>query len=490
MEEEVKVKYKLKKAPLASERKEIRQKRKRIFMQSVMIILVLVVGVGFGIFISSTPTIISGMNAEKTEIIDAYMENFWLYGNEYEDLHQTLSDKAYYGMTSFEDDPYTTYQSNAEMKEFASSINMNFVGIGVSYTLQNNVATIIRVFKSSPAEKAGLLPGDVIKFIDDVSIDGLDTEQIREMVIGENGSVVKVGVMRQGTLMEFAIARGPIDSTVYGYEYNGVPVLELISFGENTYEECIKYLDEYRYSDKLIIDLRNNGGGYQTSVEAIAGLFIGNHKIVMHTINKDGDEVNSYSKSDVYYDNFKEIAILTNEGTASAAEVLTICLMEQHPNAYSVGTTTYGKGVVQSTFQLADGSALKLTTSKWVSPNHVWINGEGIAPTYDIRQHDVLYEIFYDIEEEVYQYDSVSGFVRVSQEALDYLGYKLERTDGYFDKSFEKALNDFKYDCNLNPDGKLDKQTYEAILSAVIRTKSMDLTKDTQLNFATTLLKG
>ena len=489
MDDEVKVRVKLKKQPLESERKEIRHRRKTKIFMTLLVIFVFVSGIVLG-FSFSTPQIINVVNDNKTQVIDAFFNEYWLYGNDYEDLSQVLSDKSFYGMTSFENDPYTTYQSNEEMKEFASSINMNFVGIGVSYNLQNNVATILRVFKDSPAENAGLLVGDIIKTVNGTSIDGLDTETIRSMVLGEEGTLVKVGITRQGSEMEFAITRGRVDSTVFAYDVDGIPVLELMSFGENTHHEVIKYLNEYKNSDKLIIDLRDNGGGYQTSVEAIAGLFIGDNQIVMHTINKYGDEIDSYSNSDVYFDNFKEIAILTNENTASAAEVLTICLLEQHPNAYSVGTTTYGKGVVQSTFQLNDGSAIKMTTSKWVSPNHVWINGEGIKPTYEVYLQDVMYDTFFDIKEETFKYDDVSGFVRVSQEALEYLDYPVERKDGYFDRSFERALNDFKFDYNLTLDGTLDKETYEAIISALIRTKSMDRTKDLQLNKALELIKN
>lgn len=488
--EEEKVRLKLKKQPLESERKEMRQRRNRNILTMVLVALIFCSGLVLGINLSRNPQITNAVSDKKTDILDAYFNEYWLYGNEFEDLSQVLSDKAYYGMTAFDFDPYTTYQSYDEMLQFANSINMNFVGIGVSYNLQNNVATILRVFKDSPAEMAGIMVGDIIKSVNGKEIDGMDSNQIRELVLGEEGTLVKIGVSRQGTELEFAVTRGPVDSTVFAYEVDGIPVLELMSFGENSYHEVIKYLDEYRNSDKLIIDLRDNGGGYQTSVEAIAGLFIGDKQVVMHTIDKHGEEIDSLSNSNITFDNFEEIAILTNENTASAAEVLTICLLEQHPNAYSVGTTTYGKGVVQTTFQLNDGSAIKITTSKWVSPNHVWINGEGIKPTYEVKLHDVMYDTFYDIQDLVFKYDDVSPFVRVSEEALDYLGYDVERTDGYFDKSFEHALNDFKFDYNLVSDSSLDKDTYEAIISAVIKTKSMDQSKDNQLNKAIELIKN
>ena len=144
-----------------------------------------------------------------------------------------------------------------------------------------------------------------------------------------------------------------------------------MSFGDTTADECIRYLDEYQGYSKLIIDLRDNSGGYQDSVQKVAGLFIGKDKVVLQ--ETDSENVTESYKTIVekYYDNFKKIIVLTNKNTASAAEVLSICLKEQHENATLVGETTYGKGVVQKSFYLDDGSALKITSSYWSSPNGV-----------------------------------------------------------------------------------------------------------------------
>ena len=202
------------------------------------------------------------------------MEEYWLYGDEYEDLDTTLSDNSYYGMTGFIEDPYTTYQSASELEEFSSSINMNFVGIGVTYTVENGQPTIIKVYNDSPASKAGLEPGDIIESVDGTNVVGMTSDEIKELVVGEEGTITALGIKRQGEHLNIEVTRGKVESTVYGYEYEGIPVLELISFGETSYDECVNFLNGYKDADKLIIDLRDNTGGYQSAVLGIAGLFL------------------------------------------------------------------------------------------------------------------------------------------------------------------------------------------------------------------------
>ena len=496
MDEEVKVRYKLKKQMLPSEREEIKEKKRHRNLMILICIVCLLIGIQVGLLIGFGKNAVAPLTGGdgtslKYDIIKSYFDDLWLYANNYEDLDSTLSEQALHGMTYFEDDPYTTYQSNKEMNDFASSINMNFVGIGVSYTMNDDLPFILRVYKDSPAEKSGLLPGDIMMSVDGIDIRGKETDEIKELVLGEEGTKVTIGINRQGQDLVFEINRGPVDSTVYAYDKEGILVLELLSFGEHSYEECIKYLEPYTNHDKLIIDLRNNTGGYQTAVEKIAGLFLPDKSIVMRVVDKEGNEVNSYVNSNVYYDNFKEIALLINGDTASAAEVLTMALVEQHPNTYTVGETSYGKGVVQSTIQLYDGSAIKLTTSKWLSSKGVWINEVGIKPQYEVLLHDALYEYYWSMEEdETYAYDSVSEFVRIAETGLDYLDYDVKRTDGYFDESFKLALEKFEAKHNLEVDGILDDKTYTAIVSEVTRVYAVDDSKDVQLLKALELIKG
>ena len=188
---------------------------------------------------------------------------------------------------------------------------------------------------------------------------------------------------------------------------------------------------------------------------------------------------------------------MTNNYTASASEVLTMALKEGLDNVTIVGTKTYGKGVMQSKFNISDGSSIKLTVAYWTSPNGTSINGVGITPDVEIENHKALSFTGVNFDGESYEYDSVSTYTNIVQYALDYLGYDIERFDGYFDYSTRDALIEFKeeygLESGLESDGlesTLDRDTYVAIISKVIETKSLDLSKDVQLMKGRELLGG
>jgi len=483
MEKEDKVYLDLKKVPLESERNEKRNKRKRNFLIFLLCLFFFLIGICGGYLFHSLvrPSYEIGIEETLGEI-EYMMDHFWLYGEEYEDLTGTLEDKALYGMTYFEDDPYTGYMSEEEMNDFSGSINMNYVGIGVEYSYSEQIAIVKRVFKGSPAEKSGMLAGDILKAIDGKSVEGMTSEDIRNHVLGVEGTEVVITVSRNGEEFDMPIIRGSVSNTIYAYVQDDYVIMELNSFGSDTARECMRYLDEYTDLDKIIIDLRDNSGGYQTSVKQICGLFIGKNQVYLIQKGTDGVEIADYTTAEKTYDNFKKIVILTNENTASAAEVFAICLKEQHPDTTIVGTTTYGKGVIQTSSYLSNGGALKLTSYYWYSPNGVSIHKTGIVPDVEIRMPDIYYEQYYALnEDESYQYDDVDESVRICQMALSFLGYDVSRCDGYFDQSTEKALLEFKAEYNLPQEAALDAKTFETLVSVTSAALVNDPDKDTQM---------
>lgn len=479
--EDNKVIIKLKKEPLKSEREEMKQeKKKKIFIVltcTLLFILGVFVGGGVAYALKNSG---DDSSYNKLDEIKSYLKSKWLYREDYDDLDTTLSDKAYYGMTTFEDDPYTTYMSSEEMNEYANDINMNYVGIGVQYNSYNY--TILRVFKDSPAEAVGLKAGDVIEKVDGEDIAGKTSDEIKSMVQGVEGTIVKITVLRDNKEMTFDLTRGNVDTTVYAYKYDNTLVLEIMSFGSNTGNECIKYLDEYKDEDCLIIDLRNNTGGYETAVQEVAGIFLGKDKIVMHKVYSDNNIDTDYTISNAYYDNFKKIVILTNGSTASASEVLTMALKEGHDNVTVVGEKSYGKGVMQSSYILKDGSALKVTIAYWTSPDNNSINKTGISPDVEVKLHDVLYETVTSMEEgTTCKVDEVSTYVKTMQLMLDYLDYDVDRTDGYFSDKTLVSLNEFRSKNGLSESDVLDEETYRLLYSNVISLYRTDSSKDSQL---------
>lgn len=483
--EEEKIRIPLKKVPLESERREIRQRKRKRILIVLLCVFLFIAGGALGVGISrllSTPYIQSFSN-DKLSAIETYINSYWLYSDKYDDLKTTLEDKAYDGMLNFEDDPYTTYMSKEEYNEFTSSIDKNYVGIGVIVADNSGVGNISvsHVFKNSPAEKSAMLPGDLIVKVDGNDCLNTSIDYIKSLIIGEEGSDVVVTIFRNGEYIDLSIKRQAINSTVYAQIIEGQLVLKIMSFGTNTAKEIMAYLDEYPEYDRLIIDLRSNSGGYETSVREVAGLFLGKDKVILNEIFADGSEKVLKSISDKYYD-FEKIVVLTNEQTASAAEVLTIALKELHPNCVQVGTTTYGKGVVQSSFMLSDGSVIKITTSYWTSPLGNSFNSVGIVPDEEVYLDEALTSRMYTLnEDETLQYDSVSSVVRSIQLCLRYLDYGIDRYDGYFDKSLEKALMSFQKDLNLEPTGVLDSKTVDSIYNKVIYTFNSVPNKDYQL---------
>lgn len=480
-----KVVYKLKRQPLSSEREEIKARRIRNIVIAVVMVLFLGLGFFMGLIVNSINNDNYSSNNysySKLDEISSYMNNFWLYAGDYDDLDQVLEDNAFYGMTSFSFDPYTSYMSTEEYESFSNSINMNIVGIGITYTQFDGVATIMRVIKNSPAEKAGILAGDIIRKVDGVDVEGLNTTEISDLALGKEGSEVVVEIERDGQNIEFDIIRASINSTAYAYSENDYVVLKIESFGDETYNECIDYLDDYKDYSKLIIDLRDNTGGFQTSVQEVAHLFLGDNVLVMTQEFNDGYIEEYYTLGNVYYENFKEICVLINGNTASAAEVLAIALKEMHPDVTLVGTTSFGKGVVQSSILLKDSSVLKVTSSKWLSPMGNWINGVGIKPDEEVFLHDIFYDTYTMMEEnESYEIDSVSEYNRVAEECLDFLGYQINRKDGYFDQSMKYALSNFQSDKQFEVTGILDSQSYETLISNVIKEWALNPDKDVQM---------
>ncbi len=422
--------------------------------------------------------------------IISIMKNNWLYANDYEDVEKVLEDNAYYGMLTFEDDPYTTYMSSDELNSFQTNINLDYVGIGVMYTNYNDVAEIERVYKNSPAEIAGIHVGDIIVQVDDVRITAETIDDLKSYVVGEEGTVVLIKVLRDGKETSFPVTRAAVDSTTYGYETYDYAYLEISSFGEGTGKDVEEYLKSFT-NKKLIIDLRNDTGGYQTAVQEIAGYFIGPEEIYMKQEYNNGAKVSDATSKKATKYEFDKIVILTNGITASAAEVLTICLKEQLDNVTLVGETTFGKGVVQSTQMIENNSAIKYTSSRWLSPvNEVWINGEGIKPDIEVFQDEVLYLTVYPmLEDMVYHYDDCGSDISFIESCLDYLGYDVDREDGYLSRKVMDAIVQFKIDHGMEPTEELDESTYQAIYSATSYENSINSKKDYQMQKAIEVIK-
>ncbi|HEY4538008.1 MAG TPA: S41 family peptidase, partial [Erysipelothrix sp.] len=271
-----------------------------------------------------------------------------------------------------------------------------------------------------------------------------------------------------------------------------VGYLEITSFGNNLAESIKLYLDDMieEGASRLIIDLRNNGGGYLKAIEEISPIFFDNNDVVYQEDHRqEENKIYNVSKSEKQNYPFEKIVILQNENSASASEVLTLA-MRENLDTEVVGVTSYGKGTIQVQKRYPDKSVLKLTVAKWLSPSGQNIDQVGIKPDVEVKLADIFYEQFVELEEEIVKYDTVHDAVAYAQKALVYLTQHQGRTDGYFDKDTLVALNKFQVKYGYDKTDYIDKDIMVKLYSAVVSDWSMNKDeRDIQLHKAIEVVK-
>ena len=280
-------------------------------------------------------------------------------------------------------DPYTEYIPKDEMEDYTANLMGNYVGVGI-YMIQNtedNTIVVLTPIKYSPAEEAGILPGDVIKKIDGVEYTGENMTAAANNIKGEAGTVVTLEILRGQEIKTFEITRKKITTNPVIAEKleNNIGYLEITSFDEDTAANFKSKYEELKAQGitSLIIDLRNNGGGLVEEALKIADYIVPKGKDLLVTVDKDGKEEVEKSKEGVLID--MPIVVLVNENSASSSEILAGALKDLD-EATIVGTTTYGKGVIQQFLSLRNGAGLKVTVEEYYTPNRTKINGVGIEP--------------------------------------------------------------------------------------------------------------
>ena len=285
------------------------------------------------------------------------------------------------GMFSGLGDIYSQYYTKEEFELLKEQTSGSFVGIGVyiSPTSDDDYITIIAPIEGSPAEKSGIKAGDKIIKVDDQNVYANDSDKAISMIKGKAGTEVKLTLKRGEEELELKVKREEIISKSVDAKVleDGIGYIKIKSFNENTYKEFTDALNNLNKENikGLALDLRNNPGGLLDICSEIADELIGEGTIVYTKDNKGDKE---YLKSDANKLGLP-IAVLVNEGSASASEILTAAIVDNN-EGIAVGTTTFGKGLVQSVRELKDGTGYKLTTAQYFTPNGDYINGKGIEP--------------------------------------------------------------------------------------------------------------
>lgn len=305
-----------------------------------------------------------------------------------------LEEGAIRGMLEALDDPYTSYFDKSETESFLTETEGNYEGVGMYISIDTKKDTVIVLspIKGSPAEEVGVKPGDYITEINGVSVVGVSLEEVASRLKGISGSTVDVKFVRynesgDAEKIEKTIPRRKVELTSFGSKMleDDIAYISFSSFDENItekFEEATKELFKKKKAKGLILDVRNNPGGLLSVATEVADKLLPTGKIV-YTVDKNGKEEAMYSDS-----NFIDvpIVVLVNENSASASEILAAALKDY--GATIVGTTTYGKGLVQEFKSLRDGTYVKVTISEYFSPNGTKINETGVIPNIEVKQDE------------------------------------------------------------------------------------------------------
>jgi carboxyl-terminal processing protease len=292
------------------------------------------------------------------------------------------------GLASSYKDPYTIFMPPKESEKFAADISGTFGGVGMEIDKKDNMLVVVAPLKGTPAETAGIKTGDHIAAIDKKVTDKMSTEEAVSKIRGPIGTTVELTIIRAGKVLTIPVVRAKIEApqTEDGLDKaSGVYHIALFEFTATSVNLFNEALSRFKASgsDKLIIDLRGNPGGYLDSAVIIASHFLPKGKPIV-TEDYDGKEDNKVHTSLGLNDISRKtkVAVLIDGGSASASEILAGGLKDNHA-ATVIGTRSFGKGSVQQLIPIGDAS-LKVTVARWVTPAGVWIMGNGITPDIEV----------------------------------------------------------------------------------------------------------
>ena len=317
----------------------------------------------------------------KLRTLETYIRGYYI--DEIDD--KQLEDYLYYGLVAGMGDPYAAYYNEEETRSLVDSSSGNYCGIGAMFSqnMMTGIITVSKVYEGCPSFEAGLLPGDILYMVEGEEVTGVDLTSVVTKIKGEEGTEVTISMIRGEDILDFTMKRQIIEVPTIEHrmledQIGYIMISEFDGVTSSQFEAALKELQQGGMK-KLIIDLRNNGGGSVDAVWKIGDLLLP-EGVVVSTVYNDGKTVERTSDESCIE---VPMAVLINGGSASASEIL-VGALQDYKAAVVVGTQSYGKGVVQSTLDLQDGTALKVTSAKYYTPNGNDIHGVGITPDVEI----------------------------------------------------------------------------------------------------------
>lgn len=349
----------------------------------IIIMTSLVVSVSTGIIVyknyykidktSSNKDYLKELEYAYNNILNSYVEKV---------DEKELTNAAIKGMYNYLGDPYTSYLDKDSTDNLMDRLKGEYKGIGVEITTNESGTVVMTVFENSPAEEAGIMVGDIITKVKGVDVNGKTTSEVSNMIKSTNGNV-EIEVNRGDITKTLTLKVSTVSiKSVIKNKYDKTGYLRIETFSNTTYKQFKENLETLEKDgiENLIVDVRNNGGGFLNSAVEIAELFVEKGKPIYGLQTKD--------KKEMYKDTTKEkrdykVMVLINGGSASASEVLAAALKESY-GATLLGTKSYGKGTVQDTSELESGGMIKYTTAYWLTPKGVTINEKGLTPDIEV----------------------------------------------------------------------------------------------------------
>ena len=352
------------------------------------VIIIMIIAIMFGFLLGNIVNFVvfndNFSSDELDELVTTYNN---IIDNYYEDVDkEELIDAGIQGMINYLDDPYATYFSGDASDDFNEELDGTYDGIGIEVMLSNGVISVGNVFDGSPAENSGVKVGDIVTKVNDTDITGKSLSEVVSMISGEDsGNTSKLTVNRDGVELSFELSKTTIETPVVEseiYENNGknIGYIKIDIFNSNSYKQfnsALKKLEKNNI-DGLVIDVRDNPGGYLSEVKNILCLFLNKKQVLYQLQTKNETEKIYGTKKSI--DRDYPVSVIINDESASASEILASAFKESY-GSHVVGINSYGKGTVQSASDLNSGDTIKYTVQKWLTPDGNWINDVGVVPT-------------------------------------------------------------------------------------------------------------